>query len=68
MIQEIITYIILAGTFGLFVRNILRFFRIAGKKTASGKCAGCSGTCEIKEFKQFYQPKVLKQEHYKLNL
>ncbi len=69
MLQEIITYMILAGTFGILILNILRFFKLAGKKTAiSGKCAGCSGGCEIKELNQFRQPKILKPEHYRLKL
>jgi len=69
MLQEIITYIILAATFGILILNILRFFKLIGNKTVNtGKCAGCSGGCEIKELHQFSQPKILKPEHYKLNL
>lgn len=69
MLQEIITYMILAMTFGIFILNMLRFFKLTGNKTVTkGKCPGCSGGCEIKELHQFRQPKVLKSEHYKLNL
>lgn len=68
MIQEIITYLILAVTVAVVFLNIRKFFKATGKSAEPGKCAGCSGACEIKEFQKFYQPKVLKPEHYKLKL
>ena len=68
MVQEIITYCILAVTVAILILNIRKFFRAGGKPSEPGKCAGCSGACEIKEFQKFYQPKVLKPEHYKLKL
>lgn len=68
MVQEIITYFVLAVTVAILILNIRKFFRNSAKPSESGKCAGCSGACEIKEFQKFYQPKILKPEHYKLKL
>lgn len=67
MFQEIITFIVLAITAWIFFLKIRIFFKDA-ESSKSGKCAGCSGVCEIKEYKKFYQPKILKPEHYKLKL
>jgi hypothetical protein len=68
MVQEIITYLILGVTVAILVRNALRFFKAPAEQSRSGKCAGCSGACEIRGFQKFDQPKILKPEHYRLKL
>lgn len=68
MFQEIITYLILTATAIALLLNVRNFFRNSAKSGESGKCAGCAGGCEIKQFRDFYQPKILKPEHYKLKL
>lgn len=68
MFQEIITYLILALTVASLILNIRKFFSSTENTTGSGKCTGCSGACEIKDFKEFHRPGILKPEHYKLKL
>jgi len=50
MIQEIITYMILALAFGSFLFKIFQFFGMSSKKKQNlSECMGCSGNCRKKE-------------------
>jgi hypothetical protein len=56
-------------TFGIFIRKILLFFNLAGKKKAdSSKCGGCSGGCEMKEIHLMNKGKFTKHDQYRLYL
>lgn len=53
MIQEIISYLIISIAFGILALNIIRFFKLDGKKPANtSQCGGCSTNCEIKNLHQ----------------
>jgi len=69
MIQDIIAYLILAVTFGIFIRKILLFFNLTGKKTSiSSKCSGCASGCEMKELNLMNKGKFTKHDQYRLYL
>ncbi len=66
MVQEIITYLIIAGAFGVVIYNMLVFFRIiGGKKANASNCGSCSGGgCEIKDLHIMNKPKFSRQNKY----
>jgi hypothetical protein len=69
MIQDIIAYLILLVTFGIFIRKILLFFNLAGKKKVdSSKCGGCASGCEMKEMHLMNKVKITKYDQYRLYL
>ncbi len=70
MIQEIITYLIIASAFGILLYNILQFFNLFGKKKQNlGKCGGCSGAgCEIRELQQLNKSQIGQKNQYRFYL
>ena len=65
MIQEIITYLIVATAFGMAIYRILKSFSLFGKKTSSqAQCSGCSGGCEIRELHVMNGKKLTKRNNY----
>lgn len=59
MIQELITYALLAVAFGAAILRILHFFGIQGKRRKKyPDCMGCAGNCrknEILPAKRIYK-------------
>ena len=69
MVQELIAYLIIAIAFFTGILYILRFFKLAGKKTAgSSTCGTCSTGCEMKQLHLHKGNKSVKQELYKYYL
>jgi len=69
MIQDIIAYLIISFAFGILLIRILRFFNLAGKKTANNsKCGGCTSGCEMKERHAFNKNKPTNYDQFRLQL
>lgn len=65
MIQEILTYIIVAIAFVVAAYRILQSFNLIGrKKSDAAKCGSCSGGCEIKEMHAMNRQKPVKHNKY----
>jgi hypothetical protein len=69
MLQDYITFLIIAVAFGTFIYRILSFFNLTGKKTVkSGNCAGCTSGCEIKHSLPMGNNKPKKRNQYQFYL
>lgn len=67
MILNAITYIIILGAILAFGRNILLFFNFV-KTTKSSKCAGCSGSCDVKAIKFPSKEELHSYDKYRIRL
>lgn len=65
MIQEVITYIIVATAFGVAIYRTLQSFNLIGRrKSDAAKCSSCSGGCEIKDLHVMNGQKPVKHNKY----
>lgn len=49
MVQEIITYVIVAGAFSFVALKIVRLFFPGREKTKSKNCGSCSAECVLRD-------------------
>ncbi len=50
MIQDILTYMVVAASLALFIRSFIRFFTVRTKMldSAAGGCGSCEKSCPLK--------------------
>jgi hypothetical protein len=66
MIQEIITYAIIATASGVLLFRILQFFNLT--KTKRDKCGSCSTGCAAKELHVYKKVRFNKKDPYRIYL
>ena len=63
MIQDILTYIVVATSLALFIRSFIRFFTVRTKMhdAGGGGCGSCDKSCPLKSVMQNIESNALEQ-------